>query len=341
METSKRDFVKAKVSKSKANLTLGLGALLGVVLLVSLIGWIVMKPEPEIIQGEVDANEVRVSSKIAARIQDFKVEEGNSVQAGQLLVQLSSPELYAKIAQAEAAESGAQAQNLKAIKGARKEIIEGAFDQWQKAKAGLDIAQKSFERAKKLYNNQVIPAQKYDEAQAQYNAAVATEKAAKSQYDMAKNGAEREDKLSAKALVERARGAVTEVKSYVPETQLTAPISGEISEIFPKQGELVGQGAPIMSIVDLSSCWLTFNLRENLLSKIKMGTILTANIPALDNQQIKVKVTFIKALGSYATWRATKTSGEFDVKTFEVRAKPVNPIKDLRPGMSAILVDKL
>jgi HlyD family secretion protein len=337
METNKSKAGKANTIKVKTNLMLGLITLLGVVFLISFIGWLVLKPGPEIIQGEVDANEVRVSGKLAGRIQEFKVEEGSQVNKGDTLVLISSPELYAKLEQAEAAESAAQAQNLKAIKGARKELIDGSFEMWQKAKAGLDIAQKSFARAQKLYDNQVIPAQKYDEAFAQYNAAIATEKAAKSQYDMAKNGAENEDKLSAKALVERAKGAVSEVKAYMPETQLTAPISGEISEVFPKQGELVGQGAPIINIIDLKSCWITFNIRENLLSKIKMGSILTVSIPALNNQKIKVKVNYIKALGSYATWRATKTSGEFDVKTFEVRAKPVQAVKDLRPGMSAIL----
>ncbi len=341
METSKRDLIKANLAKSKTNLMIGLITLLSVVLIISLIGWLVLKPEPQLIQGEVEADEVRVSSKLAGRIQEFRTEEGAFVQKGDTLGLISSPELYAKLEQAEAAEAGAQAQNLKAIKGARSELIDGAFQMWQKAKVGLDIAGKSFDRAKKLYDNQVISAQKFDEAQAQYNAAVATERAAKTQYDMAKNGAEREDKLSAKALVDRAKGSVSEVKAYMPEIQLIAPLSGEISEIFPKQGELVGQGAPIMNIVDLSSCWVTFNVREDLLSKIKIGTVLTVTIPALNKQQIKVKVNYIKALGSYATWRATKTSGEFDVKTFEVRAKPVDAIKDLRPGMSVLLQDEL
>jgi len=337
METNKRTVYKQNLSKSKANLVIGLGVLLGVVLLISLIGWIVLKPAPEVLQGEVEANEVRVSSKLAGRVQEFKVEEGSQVQKGDTLVLISSPELYAKLEQAEAAESAAQAQNLKAIKGARKEQIDGAYEMWQKAKIGLDITKKSFVRATNLYNNQVIPAQKYDEAEAQYNAAIATERGAKTQYDMAKNGAENEDKLSAKALVQRAKGAVSEVKAYMPETQLTASISGEISEIFPQKGELVGQGAPIMNIVDLSNCWITLNLREDLLGKYKMGTVITATIPALNNQQVKLKITYMKALGSYATWKATKTTGEFDQKTFEVRAKPVTKVEGLRPGMSALI----
>jgi len=254
-----------------------------------------------------------------------------------LLVSLSSPELLAKLAQAEAAESAAQAQNKKAIKGARYELIQGAYDMWQKSKVGVDIAEKTYKRAKNLFDNGVIPAQKFDEAEAQYNAAVATENGAKTQYTMAKNGAEKEDKLSAVALVDRAKGAVSEVEAYMPERLLTAPISGEISEIYPKQGELVGQGAPIMSIVDLNDCWITFNVREDQLIKFKMGAIVKVDVPAIGAKDASFKVTYIKGLGSYATWKATKTTGQFDMKTFEVRAKPTKKIDGLRPGMSVLL----
>jgi len=156
---------------------------------------------------------------------------------------------------------------------------------------------------------------------------------------MAKNGAEKEDKLAARALVDRAKGAVSEVEAYMPETQLTAPISGEISEIFPKQGELVGQGAPIMNIVDLNDCWITFNIREDQLTSFKVGTIVKASIPAIGVENASFKITYMKALGSYATWKATKTTGEFDVKTFELRAKPIRKIEGLRPGMTALMAE--
>ncbi|MDD4921373.1 MAG: efflux RND transporter periplasmic adaptor subunit [Bacteroidales bacterium] len=339
METSKKSLSRATLKKSRTNLILSLVVLLTVIILISIIGWIVLKPEAEMIQGEVEANEVRVSGKLAGRIQAYMVEEGSRVNKGDTLLLLSSPELYAKLAQAEAAESAANAQNRKAIKGARSEQIQGAFEMWQKAKVGMDIAEKTFNRAKKLYENEVIPAQKFDEAEAQYHAAVATERAATTQYDMAKNGAEKEDKLAARALVDRAKGAVSEVQAYMPETQLTAPITGEISEIFPKQGELVGQGAPIMNIVDLNDCWITFNIREDQLAALKMGTIIKASIPAIATKNASFKITYLKALGSYATWKATKTTGEFDVKTFEIRAKPVGKIEGLRPGMTVLMVD--
>ena len=334
--TSSNNQNKAELKKSRTNLMLGFVVLLTVIILVSIMGWIVLKPEPETIQGEVEANEVRISSKLAGRILSFGAQEGQFVKAGDTLVMLSTPELDAKLEQAQAAEAAAVAQNRKANKGARLELIQGAYEMWQKAKIGLDIAEKSFNRAKKLFESEVISAQKFDEAEAQFLAASATEKAAKSQYDMAKNGAELEDKLSASALVDRAHGAVSEVVSYYSESRLLAPISGELSEIYPKVGELVGQGAPLMTLVDLTDCWITFNVREDLLKGFGMGKLIRVSIPALQVRNAAFKVSYIKALGSYATWKATKTTGEFDRKTFEVRAKPVRKIENLRPGMSVL-----
>lgn len=327
------------MKKENNDLRIGLIALISVLVIIFIVGLYVFKPEKEIIQGEAVASEVRISGKVPGRILKFIKEEGETVKAGDTLVVINSPELNAKLEQANAAETAAQAQNMKAIKGARKEQIAAAYEMWQKANVGLDIAKKSFDRVQRLYDKGVVSAQKRDEAEAQYKAAVATANAAKTQYDMAVNGAENEDKLAAKALVDRAKGAVQEVESYLQETTLTSPIDGEISEIYPKEGELVGTGAPIMSVVDMNDIWFTFNVRENLLSSMKKGAEFEVEIPALNNQKVKVKVTYIKALASYATWKATKTTGEFDVKTFEVRARPVAKVQDLRPGMTALIID--
>lgn len=324
------------MKKKNQDLRTGLFALIVVTVIIFIIGIIINKPEPVIIQGEADASEVRVSGKIPGRIQQFLAEEGTQVHAGDTLVIIESPELTAKLEQANAAQNAAQAQNKKAIKGARKELIMGAFEMYQKSLVGVDITKKSYDRVQKLYDKGVIPAQKRDEAEAQYKAALATANAAKSQYDMAKNGAENEDKEAALALVDRAKGAVNEVKSYMKETTLIAPIDGEISEVFPKCGELVGTGAPIMSILDLNNIWFTFNVREDLLGDLKTGKTFNVKVPALNNQVVEVKVNYIKALASYATWKATKTSGQFDVKTFEVRAVPTSKVTDLRPGMTAL-----
>lgn len=327
------------MKKENNDLRIGLIALISVLVIIFIVGLYVFRPEKEIIQGEAVASEVRISGKVPGRIQQFTKEEGETVKAGDTLVIIKSPELNAKLDQANAAEQAAQAQNMKALKGARKEQIAAAYEMWQKANVGLDITKKSFDRVQRLFDKGVVSAQKRDEAEAQYKAAVATANAAKTQYDMAVNGAENEDKLAAKALVERAKGAVQEVESYLQETTLTSPIDGEISEIYPKEGELVGTGAPIMSVVDMNDIWFTFNVRENLLSTMKKGAEFEVEVPALNNQKVKVKVTYIKALASYATWKATKTTGEFDVKTFEVRARPVAKVQDLRPGMTALIID--
>ena len=164
----------------------------------------------------------------------------------------------------------------------------------------------------------------------------ATEKAARSQYEMAKNGAQREDKAAAAAQVERAKGAVAEVSSYIDETILTASADGEVTEIFPKAGELVGTGAPIMNVARLNDMWVTFNVREDFLKDFTVGNEISAFFPAFD-KEIKFKVTYMKDLGTYAAWKATKTTGQFDLKTFEVKAVPVERTDGLRPGMSAII----
>lgn len=311
--------------------------LLLVIAVVSFIGWIVVKPEPIILQGQAEATEVRVSGKVPGRIEKLMVSEGMTVNKGDTLVLISAPELNAKLIQAASAEDAANAQNQKANKGARAEQIAGAYELWQKAEVGVKLAEITFKRVQNMFAENVIPAQKRDEAEANYQAAIATSKAAKSQYDMALNGAEKEDKLAAAALVNRAKGAVSEVESYISETMLVSPINGEVSDIFPKQGELVGSGAPIMNIVNLSDVWVVFNIREDMLPDIKIGKEFDANIPALGKDNILLRVNYIKAIASYATFKATKNNGGFDVKTFEVRAKPVTVVDGLRPGMSLMV----
>lgn len=320
-----------------SNMLLAFLTLLGVIALVALVGFFMLRKGPEIIQGQAEATEYRVSSKVPGRILELKVKKGEQVKAGDTLAILEAPDILAKMAQAQAAEAAAQAQNEKAIKGARSEQIQAAYEMLQKAKAGREIAEKSYNRVKRLYEQGVMSAQKMDEASAQYNAAIATEKAADAQYTMAKNGAEREEKMAAAALVERAKGAVAEVQSYVKETYLIAQADGEVSEIFPKMGELVGTGAPIMNIVELYDMWISFNVREDLLKDLTMGAEFEAIVPALDNKVIKLKVNYMKDLGTYAAWKATKTTGQFDLKTFEVRGIPMEPVENLRPGMSVII----
>lgn len=315
------------------NLLLAIVVFTVVVLLVGVIGFFAFRPQEDIIQGEADADEYRVSSKVPGRLLELRVKEGDVVHAGDTLAILEAPEVSAKLSQAEAAEQAAQAISEKAQHGTRQEQIHAAYEMLQKAKAGEDIARKSFTRVERLYKEGVMSAQKRDEAEAQLNAMTATVKAAQAQYDMARNGAQREDKAAAAAQVSRAKGAVAEVNSYIKETVLTAAMDGEVSEIFPKIGELVGTGAPIMNVTMTNDIWVTFNVREDYLSRFKLHSTFTGYSPAL-KKDVKLNVYYLKDLGTYAVWKATKAVGEYDMKTFEVKARLVNPEKDLRPGMT-------
>ncbi len=320
-----------------SNMMLTFGIVLAAVLLVALAGFFLLTPPEEYIMGQAEATTVRVSGKVPGRIASYRFNEGDKVKAGDTLVFLETPEVQAKLQQVEALKAAAEAQHAKAIKGAREQEVTAAYEIWQKAQAGLVIAQKSYDRVRNLYEKGVMSAQKKDEAEANYQAMMATEKAARSQYEMAKEGARKEDKAAAAALVNQASGAVAEVESYVEEGALVAPIDGEIIERFPEVGELVGTGAPIMHIADMNDMWVSFSMREDLLANIRIGNEIKAFVPALGNQEIRLKVYYMKDMGTYAAWKATKTAGQYDAKTFEVRARPVERVEGLRPGMSVIL----
>ena len=318
------------------NILLTVAAFTVVVVIIAVIGTLVFKSEPEIIQGYVEVSEYRVSSKVPGRVLELRVKEGDYVNVGDTLAIIDAPDVKAKLAQAESAESAASAMDQMANNGARREQINGAYALLQQAKAGLEIAQKSYNRVQRLYDEGVMSAQKRDEAFANYKAIEAQVKAAQSQYDMAVNGARREEKMAAAAQVNRAKGAVQEVNSYISETMQTAQKAGEVSDVYPKEGELIGTGSPIMSVSLLDDMWGTFNVREDQVDGMRIGSVITAYAPAF-KKDIKMKVYYIKDQGSYATWKATKANGQYDLKTFEVKARPVTKVEGLRPGMSLVL----
>ena len=318
------------------NILLAIAGFVGVVIIVAIIGFLVLDRDPDIIQGQVEVSEYRVSSKVPGRILELRVKEGDYVKVGDTLAILDAPEVRAKMEQAQSAQSAAAALELKAQNGARKEQIQGAFSVLQQAKAGFEIAEKSYNRVQRLYDEGVMSAQKRDEAYANYKAMEAQVKAAQSQYDMAVNGARVEDKMAAAAQVGRAKGAVNEVNSYIHETVQVAQMEGEVSDVYPKVGELVGTGSPIMSISVMQDMWGTFNVREDQLNGMQVGTEFTVFVPAF-NKDIKMKVYYLKDQGSYAVWKATKANGQYDLKTFEVKARPVEKFEGLRPGMSLII----
>ena len=308
-----------------------------IVLSVVLISWYLTKRTPTLIQGTVECTTYKASSKVPGRIDDMKVAQGDRVEKGQLLYTLSTPELEAKLRQAEAVKSAAAALDAMALAGARVQQIKAALNMWQQAQAGRELAQKTFDRVKALYEQGVVPAQKFDEAQAQYNAMTATASAAKAQYDLAVDGASKEEKAAAAAQVRQAAGVVSEVESYLSDAMVYSPVTGEISTIIAEQGELVGSGYPVVAILDMSDMWVTFNIKETLLPAIRVGTRMSGYVPAL-GYDVEFEVTYIAVQADFATWAATRTQGGFDIRTFAVKAKPTTHIENMRPGMS-VLVD--
>lgn len=322
--------------KQHNNILLAILGFIAVVVVVALIGFFTLDQTPDEIQGEVEVSEYRVSSKVPGRILELRVKEGDYVHVGDTLAILDAPEVSAKKTQAQSAEDAAAALSEMAQKGARRQQVQGAYQLWQQAKAAADVTKKSYERIQRLYNEGVVTAQKRDEVFAQYKASEAQEKAAKSQYDLAVEGARSEEKAAAAAQVNRARGAVAEVNSYIKETIQVSMVEGEVSDIYPKVGELIGTGSPIMNIAVMSDMWGTFNVREDQLDGMKVGTEFSAFVPAF-KKDVKMKVYYLKDQGSFAVWKATKANGQYDLKTFEVKARPVEPFDGLRPGMSLII----
>ena len=310
---------------------------IALIIIVALVGYHLKHSEPIILQGTVECTTYRASSKIAGRIEKMNLHEGQHVTKGELLYTLSTPELNAKLQQAEAAKNAATALDQKALAGARIQQIEAARNLWQKAQAGRVLSQRTFERVKTLYEQGVVAAQKFDEAEANYQAMVASEAAAKAQYELALDGASKEDKEAAAAQVQQAEGAINEVESYISDAIVYSPVNGEISSIIAEQGELVGSGYPVVSIIDTTDIWATFNIKETLLPRIKIGGKMVAYIPALD-RDIEFEIRYISVQADFATWSATRTQGGFDIRTFAVKAYPIGNAEGLRPGMS-VLVD--
>ena len=309
---------------------------IALIIIVALVGHHLKHSEPIILQGTVECTTYRASSKIAGRIEKMNLHEGQHVKKGELLYTLSTPELNAKLQQAEAAKNAATALDQKALAGARIQQIEAARNLWQKAQAGRVLSQRTFERVKTLYEQGVVAAQKFDEAEANYQAMVASEAAAKAQYELALDGASKEDKEAAAAQVQQAEGAINEVESYISDAMVYSPVDGEISSIIAEQGELVGSGYPVVSIIDTTDIWATFNVKETLLPKIKIGGKMVAYIPALD-RDIEFEIRYISVQADFATWSATRTQGSFDIRTFAVKAYPIGNAEGLRPGMSVLI----
>lgn len=324
----------AAVSAKEKGLIMTLLIVVLVVAALAIIGFLTIKQGPDTIQGIGEATEIRISGKMPGRVTDIYVEEGQHVRKGDTLVRIHSSLVEAKMEQAEAMETAADAANQKVDAGTRTQIIAAAKDLWMQAQAAVTITSKTYHRMENLFAEGVVSEQKRDEAKAAYDAAVAGESAAKSQYELAVAGAQKEDKEAAKAMVKVAQGGVREVDALLEDQYLTAPCDGEITVIYPNVSELVATGAPLMTLQTADN-WAVFNVRETLLKDIRNGSELKVYIPALDKTET-MKVFYIKDLGSYANWQATKSTGDYDARTFQIKARPEKPIDGFRPGMSVI-----
>lgn len=330
--------INAKTAEQRENRTLLMALLMLAIgaAVLAIIGFVFLKKPAEIIEGQAEATSVRVSGKLPGRVVELYVKEGDMVHAGDTLVHIHSSLAEAKLMQAEAMKQAAAAQNQKVDAGTRIQIVQTAEQMVAQAAAAKEITRKTYERMETLFKENVVSAQKRDEAKAAYDAAVAAEGAARSQLALAKAGAQKEDKESAAAMVNVAQGGIAEVQSLLEDQYLTAPCDGQVDQVYPEVGELVALGAPIMNVLKISDKWVTFNVREEYLNNMKLGQEIKVMIPALDKREIKARIYYVRDMGSYATWRATKSTGEWDSRTFEVKARPVDTIADLRPGMTVV-----
>lgn len=322
--------------KTGRSLIITMAVVILVIAVIAVIGFIFMNKPSDIIEGQVEGTNVRISGKLPGRVVEFFVEEGDTVCAGDTLVCIHSAVVEAQLTEAKAMQTIAKAQNKKIDAGTRSQIVAAARDMVEQAKAAVTITQKTYTRMENLFNQGVISEQKRDEAKAAYDAAVAAHNAAKSQYDLAVAGAQNEDKESAAALVEAAGGGVDQVEAVLADSYLTAPCDGTVDVIYPEAGELVALGAPIMSLLRNDKRWVTFNVREELLNDLTMGKKIKVMIPALGKKEIEAEIYYIRDMGSYATWHSTKSTGSWDSRTFEIKARPTEHVRDLRPGMSII-----
>lgn len=306
------------------------------VAIAAVVGFVFMNKPEQFVEGQTEGTTVRIAGKLPGRIAEFYVEEGDTVHAGDTLVHIHSSFVEAQLTQAEAMKEVAGATNKKVDAGARSQIKQGAYQLWQQAKAAVDITKKTYDRLERLYGEGVVSAQKRDEAKAAYDAAVAASKAAESQYNLAMAGAQSEDKTAAAAMVQAATGGVNQVEALLEDAYLVAPFDGTIDQIYPQQGELVALGAPVMSLLRNDKRWITFNVREELLQNLPIGKKIKVMIPALGQKEVEVEVYYVRDMGTYATWRSTKSTGEWDSRTFQVKARPTQDIPNLRPGMTVV-----
>ena len=325
------------MEKNRKSLSIAFIVLLVVVVVITLIGQLMAHKPPITLQGEVEATEIRISGKLLGRIDSFLVREGDAVRHGDTLVVINSPIAEAQYRKTEALHRATVEENRKVDRGTRRQVVESAYQVWQAAKSQAELAHKTYERIHVLYTDSVVPRQRYDEAEAAMLSARATERSAYEQYRLASEGLQREDREAIRNMVEASASSVDEMEALLVDARLTAPADGQIAGIYPKRGELVAPGAPVMTLVVMDDSYVVFNVREDLMPHFRMGKRFTASIPALARDDVELTVYYISPLGSFATWKSTKEVGSYDMRTFEIRLRPDSAVEGLRPGMTVLL----
>lgn len=325
------------MDKNRKALSIAFIILLAAVVVFTTLGVIFIKKQPLVLQGQAEATEIRISGKLPGRIDAFTVKEGDWVNKGDTLVIINSPVVEAQYRQVEALKQVAVEQNKKIDAGTRKQIIASALQMWNGAKSELSLAEITYKRILALYNDSIATSQRKDEAEAIYKTAHAAERTAYEQYQLALSGAQQEDKASAESLVNAATGSVDQVNALLVDSRLVAPEAGQIGTIYPKRGELVAPGTPIMSLIVLSDIHIVLNIREDLMPSFKMNGKFKGDIPAIAAKNVEFEIYYISPLGSFATWKSTKQVGSYDMRTFEIHARPTSVVDNLRPGMSILV----
>ncbi|MCG9755698.1 efflux RND transporter periplasmic adaptor subunit [Shewanella insulae] len=315
-------------------------AIVALIALVAILAYglkLAHTPKAERLQGQIEAREYNISSKVPGRVAQVMVRRGDQVAEGDLLFAIDSPELNAKLMQAQGGRDAAKAMQQEADNGARKQQVAASKEQWLKAKAAATLAETTYKRVEALFSEGVLARQKRDEAFTQWQAAKYTQQAAYAMYQMAEEGAREETKAAAEGNARMAEGAVKEVSAILADSQMRSPKSGEVSEVLLQPGELAPSGFPVVSVIDMQDAWAVFQVREDQLKGFKQGDTLEVDIPAL-GERYPFKVTHISVMGHFATWRSTESGHDFDMRTFEMELRPVAPIADLRVGMTTLLV---
>lgn len=325
------------MKRKEKYLALAFVAIVIALVIFSVVGLLTARNTPPLLQGTIEAPEVRISGKLPGRVSKIYISEGEWVAEGDTLISIHSPEAEAKYRQARAIEDAARAQSDKVDKGTRHEIVASAKEVWQGAKAQRTLAESTYRRLERLWKDSVVSLQRKEEAEALYLSARAAERAAYEQYRMAKQGAQAEDKESARYMADAAEGGTMEVEAVLGDSHLVAPSSGVVAEIYPEVGELVGTGTPLLSIVELSAPYAVFNVREDMMPHFWLGRTLRGDVPAIATTDIEWQVFYIAPLGSYATWNTTHPDKEYNMRTFEIHARPVSDIEGLYSGMSVLI----